>query len=207
MCTKQEIILSSHREGKSQRQISRDLGISRKTVKKYLSEHQSKPSIGLSAYSDNLSEPPKYSTPIGTSRRLSDSIKKQIDGLLSDNAKKRVTGMFKQQLKKIDIHGYLQDQGHIIGYTTVCNYIRSKEKGNSVPEAFIRQAYQPGSSCEFDWGEVKLSINGKLTRFQIAVFTSSYSNYRYAELHHKQDTMSFMECHVAFFKHTQGSFK
>ena len=51
-------------------------------------------------------------------------------------------------------------------------------------------------------GEVKLFINGKLTRFQLAAFTSSYSNYRYAELHNKQDTMAFMESHVSFFKYT-----
>ncbi|TLP72869.1 transposase [Maribacter sp. ACAM166] len=76
-----------------------------------------------------------------------------------------------------------------------------------VASPFIRQHYEPGSSCEFDWGEVKLTINDKLTRFQLAVFTSSYSNYRYAQLYNKQDTMAFMESHVAFFNHTQGSFK
>ncbi len=34
MYTKQEIVIRSHREGKSQRCISRELGISRKTVRK-----------------------------------------------------------------------------------------------------------------------------------------------------------------------------
>ena len=41
MYTKQEIILSSFREGKSQRAIAGDLQISRKTVKKYIQEHES----------------------------------------------------------------------------------------------------------------------------------------------------------------------
>jgi DNA-binding NarL/FixJ family response regulator len=40
MYTKQEIILQSYREGKSQRQISRDLGLSRKTVKRYVEEYK-----------------------------------------------------------------------------------------------------------------------------------------------------------------------
>jgi len=40
MYTKQEIIIRSYREGKSQRQISRELQISRKTVRKYLREHE-----------------------------------------------------------------------------------------------------------------------------------------------------------------------
>ncbi|GAH21622.1 unnamed protein product, partial [marine sediment metagenome] len=29
-------------------------------------------------------------------------------------------------------------------------------------EAFIRQIYNPGDVCEFDWGEVKLEINSTL---------------------------------------------
>lgn len=210
MYTKQEIILSSYREGKSQRAISRDLGISRKTVCKYLKEYDTSKSESPSKelpYTDCVSSTPKYKTPSRENSRLSAAIKEQIDTFLTDNAKKRSTGLSKQQLKKIDIYGYLKGQGHTIGYTTVCNYIRLKEKGGNAPEAFIRQFYEPGSSCEFDWGEVKLVIDGKLTRFQLAVFTSSFSNYRYAQLYNKQDTMAFMESHVRFFSHTKGSFK
>ena len=40
MYTKQEIILQSYRLGKSQRQISRDLNINRKTVKRYIEEYE-----------------------------------------------------------------------------------------------------------------------------------------------------------------------
>lgn len=40
MYTKQEIVIKSHREGKSQRCISRELGISRKTVRKYIGEYR-----------------------------------------------------------------------------------------------------------------------------------------------------------------------
>ena len=41
MYTKQEIIIQSHREGKSQRTIARELKISRKTVRKYLFDYES----------------------------------------------------------------------------------------------------------------------------------------------------------------------
>ena len=71
-------------------------------------------------------------------------------------------------------------------------------------EAFIRQQYQPGSICEFDWGEIKLTIAGDLSRFQLAVFTSAYSNYRYALIYKRQDTLAFMESHVSFFEHIGG---
>lgn len=71
-------------------------------------------------------------------------------------------------------------------------------------EAFIRQQYQPGEVCEFDWGEIKRYINGELTTFQLAVFTAAYSNYRYASIYQRQDTLAFMEAHVAFFEFTKG---
>jgi transposase len=96
----------------------------------------------------------------------------------------------------------LHQKGYRIGYTTVCNYISGKERRSS--EAFIRQRYKPGSVCEFDWGEVKIHIQGKRTVLQMAVFTSGYSNYRYACLFYRQDTLAFMESHVKFFAHTGG---
>ena len=210
MYTKQEIILQRYREGKSQRSISRGLGISRKTVKKYIDQYEQSCQLSgdsTTEYSKYISCTPQYQTPVRVTYRLTDKIKQKIDDLLASNTKKRALGQSKQQLKKIDIYEYLKDLGYTIGYTTVCNYIRKKEKGSIVSEAFIRQKYAPGSSCEFDWGEVKLHIAGKLTRFQLAVFTSSYSNYRYAMLFNKQDTMAFMESHVSFFSHTGGSFK
>jgi hypothetical protein len=81
-------------------------------------------------------------------------------------------------MKKKDILEELHKQGFDIGYTSVCNYIISKGKDPVINETFIRQIYQPGKVCEFDWGEIKLYISGKQVRLQLAVFTSAYSNYR-----------------------------
>jgi transposase len=39
------------------------------------------------------------------------------------------------------------------------------------------------------------------------VFTGSYSNYRYAFLFERQDTLAFMESHVRFFSFIGGVFK
>ena len=99
----------------------------------------------------------------------------------------------------------LQDQA--IGYTTVCNYIKEKQGKRSPKEAYIRQDYIPRAVCEFDWGEIKLYIAGKLTRFQLTVFTAAYSNYRFATIYQRQDTLAFMESHVSFFEHLQGVYK
>jgi len=202
MYTKQEIILRSHRDGFSQRQITRDLGISRKTVSKYISQYNLLLTSGKTAsqaLSICLNSLPIYNSNTRGKTRLTQEIQTAIDLLLEQNTKKRMSGLSKQQLKKIDILASLHAQGFDIGYTTVCNYIRGKQTTPRKREAFIRQVYEPGSSCEFDWGEVKLTISGKQHKFQLAVFTSAYSNYRYSFLYERQDTLAFMESHVAFF--------
>jgi transposase len=208
MYTKQEIIIRSHREGKSHRQISRELQISRKTIKKYLEEFEKlqagspQPDTALSAF---VSNPPIYRIGIRGKVRLTQEVQSFIDARLEANAKKVRQGMRKQILKNIDILQLLHEQGFSVGYTTVCNYIREKLGKSTIPqEAFIRQQYAPGSVCEFDWGEIKLTISGHLWRFQLAVFTPAYSNYRYAMIYKRQDTLAFMESHVSFFEHTGG---
>jgi len=207
MYTKQEIILRSHRDGFSQRQITKDLGISRKTVSKYISQYNLLLTSGKTAsqaLSVCMSEPPTYNSNARGKIRLTREVETAIDFLLEQNQKKRMSGLPKQQLKKIDILALLHGQGFDIGYTTVCNYIRGKKAGSRQQEAFIRQVYAPGSSCEFDWGEVKLTISGQQRKLQLAVFTSGYSNYRYSQLYERQDTLAFMESHVAFFSFTGG---
>lgn len=207
MYTKQEIILRSHRDGFSQRQITRDLGINRKTVSKYISQYNLLLSSGKTAseaFAFCLSKPPTYNSKPREKIRLTQEVQTAINLLLEQNQKKRMGGLSKQQLKKVDILASLQTQGFDIGYTTVCNYILSKGTAHRKQGAFIRQVYEPGSSCEFDWGEAKLTISGRQRKFQLAVFTSGYSNYRYSQLYERQDTLAFMESHVMFFSFTGG---
>jgi len=179
MYTKQEIVISSYRNGKSQRKISRELQVNRKTIKKYIEGYENlqngsiRSGTALSAY---LSDPPVYRVGVRTKVRLTGEVRSFIDTLLEENVKKVQQGMRKQVLKGIDILRLLHGEGFGVGYTTVCNYIREKQGKPTVgKEAFIRQQYQPGCTCEFDWGEIKLNIAGQQGCFQLAVFTSAYS--------------------------------
>ena len=211
MYTKQEIIISSLRDGKSQRQIARDLQISRKTINKYLREHEQ----GLQSatcietvQSSNLSTKPVYKMAIPRRKlKLTREVEAVIDELLEANERKRRQGLGKQLLKKKDIFEELHRRGFDIGYTTVCNHIARKENRVVTKEAFIRQVYQAGETCEFDWGEIKLHIAGKRRSLQLAVFTSAFSNYRYAFIYDRQDTLAFMESHVRFFKTIGGVYR
>ena len=141
MYTKQEIILISFREGKSQRAIARDLQISRKTVKKYIQEHESllqSLENNEAAQVTNLSLKPFYNmTEPRPKIKLTVEVQEIIDEMLSKNKEKLDGGLRKQMMKKKDIHEALLHKGFDIGYATVCNYIRFKENQQTTKEAFI----------------------------------------------------------------------
>jgi len=107
--------------------------------------------------------------------------------------------------KKIDIYEALKEKNYDISYSTVSNYINMLLKNGA--EAFIKSEYRLGDVCEFDWGEVKLTINDINRTFQMAVFASAKGNYRYAQLFTKQNSECFQESHALFFEHIGQVYK
>mgnify|MGYP003592763440 FL=1 len=208
---KQEIILSHFREGKSQWQIHRDTGFDRKTIRKYINDYELKKRKLLSSDEgdmtliEDLTAAPKYDISNRVKRKLSDEIIQKINFYLEENNIKRETGRSKQQKKKIDIYECLIEEGYDISYPTVSNYIKTAL--DSSKEAFIRQEYQLGEICEFDWGNVNLIIAGKARSVQMAAFSSAKSNYRFAYLYHNQKMESFLDAHVKFFNKVGGVYK
>lgn len=208
MKTKQEIILRYYREGHSQRKISETLSVGRRTVKKYITEYESaqKGLPGAEVTEKRLLmaqvlEEPRYNTGGRARQKLTARMISRIEECLEQNREKRQGGKHKQVMKKVDIWELLKKEGQEIGYTTVCNYVRDQEHRQ---ETYIRQHYEPGRVCEFDWGEVKLELSGTRQVCQMAVFTLAKSNYRYAVLYLRQDSQSFQQSHVSFFEHLGG---
>ena len=207
MVDKNSILLRYFRDGESMSSISRSLNLSRTTVTKYVNAHKELLSSGKvkDTLSFGLSTYPEYNSSNRTKRRLTTDICLLIKECLLENEKKRGQGLHKQLMKNIDIHEYLLEKGCQISYSSVCQYIQCVR--DSAKEAFIKQSYKAGISCEFDWGHVRLNINGKSQSLQMAVFTSCYSNYRWAKLFYRQDTLAFMQSHVDFFRHTNGVYR
>ncbi len=80
MAEKQEIILRYYREGKSARSISRELGLSRKTVSKYICQYESsltqRQQNGQQVLDACLITPPRYQSENRTKRCLSQALQK-----------------------------------------------------------------------------------------------------------------------------------
>ena len=211
---KQQIIIAAYLEGKSYRSIAKEIGISRKTVAKYVREYEKARLSLLDSNGnegdireliDSIVEKPKYNSQNRNKRKLTPEIVEEIKFHLKENELKRARGQAKQQKKKIDIFEAIQAKGYDISYPTVCNTIRELVKEEA--EAHIKAEYSLGDVCEFDWGEVRIFIAGDLKALQMAVFTSAKGNYRYARLFAKQDTPCFLESHALFFEHIGGSYR
>ncbi|KAB2951501.1 IS21 family transposase [Heliorestis acidaminivorans] len=208
----QKILMMYTHEGKSYREISRITGVHRETVGKYIRQYEERreqllkegnSSVDIQSLIDALTTAPKYNVGVRPKRKITDEIIEKIKTHLEENEAKRNRGQKKQQKKAIDIFEALEAEGINISYSTVRRTIRSLER--KVKEAYIKALYAPGQICEFDWGEVKLRINGKLQTFQMALFTTAYGNYRMAYLFTKQTTECFQEAHALFFQHLKGN--
>ncbi|WP_437177981.1 IS21 family transposase [Heyndrickxia coagulans] len=210
---KQQVLLMYLREEKSKREIARITGIDRKTISKYIKEYESKKKelekstdeIQKGEIIQDLVEAPRYKVGNRKKRIVTPEVEEKIKAFLEENKEKRKTGLRKQQKKIMDIFEALEAEGVDISYSTVLRTVRQLEK--KVKEAFVKGMYSPGDICEFDLGEVKIKINGKLTKFQMAVFTSAFGNYRMAYLFTKQKTECFQEAHSLFFKETGGVYQ
>lgn len=162
---KTSIILSHRREGMSIREIARRNGMSRKTVRKYLREFEREagPSPTEREVDDYLLTRPKYDSSGRVRRVVTDDVRRRIDGFIARNRENVAAGLHKQQMRKLDMWRRLQDDGVRIAYSTVCQYVRALEaapKSQEKPaKAYIRQDYEPGFRCEFDWGVLTLWID------------------------------------------------
>lgn len=198
---KQQVLIEYHQHNTSQRKIAEKLKMSRNTVKKYIEEDlaaRQRDTRDL-PITDNYVTPPAYKKRKGRKVVLTNTVKKRLQQMLKQNEQKRALNMHKQQLKIIDMHEKLLDEGFIIGYSTVRNFVNREEQ--RMKEVFIRQDPAVGREIEFDWGEVKLFIDGKLRSFSLAVFTLAYSNDRFARLYESETMVCVQDAHVKCMEH------
>lgn len=197
-------------EGESIRQIARKTGIHRETVSKYVRAYEKKRQklmeggqhVQTEALIESLTEKPAYHTGPRPKRKITPEIEQRVLDFLKENQQKRHQGQAKQQKTVMGMYEALENDQVDISYSTVRRLVRQLD--HKPREAFIKATYLPGDVCEFDWGEVTVTIAGKLRTLQMAVFTSAYGNYRWACLFPKQTTECFQEAHARFFAHING---
>lgn len=131
--------------------------MSKDTVNKYVAEYEKQkselllmsPDVDSEELIQAIVEQPKYNSSNRKPQRVTPEVIEAIEECLEINEWRRANGMSKQQMKKIDIHGYLVNKKMFdISYSTVKRLVKSIEDRHR--EAFIRQEYDYGDVCEFD---------------------------------------------------------
>lgn len=205
-------IINLKKKGNSNRSVERITGINRKTIAKYWNEYVEKsellndPTEDISEVQEAIVAAPQYDSSTRVSRKYSDEMDQRLEQILAlEDRKGRLLGPHKQNLTRFQIHNMLKIEGYDIGYSTIA--VKINEKLNKNKECFIRQLYDFGDRLEYDFGEVKLLINGVLDKYYMAVVSSPAADFRWAFLYKNQKKEAFMDSHVRIFEMLGGVYR
>jgi len=140
----------AHVQGKTIKAICRELGISRKVVRKVLRSDETE-----FKYERTRQPQPK----LGPWRD-------QLDGMLLANEAKSS----RERLTLIRLYEDLRDLSYEGGYDTVRRYARTwaKERGAVTAEAYVPLYYAPGEAYQFDWSHEIVVLGGVTTTVKVA---------------------------------------
>lgn len=170
-------------ERQSIRAISRQLHMSRKTVRKYCRG-------GVLPDVRKVMERPAP---------LLREVEGEIIRLLEENK----TLPKKQRLNARNIWEYLQgEKGLAISQSTVRKYVRELRERH--PEVFMPLAHEPGESMQFDWGDMNAVIAGTKTVVSVFCAVLPYSGALCAFVYPDKSTLSFLHGHIQAFEFAGG---
>lgn len=185
------------RAGESERRISRDMGIARKTVRKYHQWAQEQGYLGsdvplpdLSILVDDLGDPPQPPR--------QDSSLEPYDAVVRE--------LLDQGCQMTVIHARLcSDYGYTGSYSSVRRYVHRIQPLE--PKVTVRVASPPGEELQVDFGSVGPMFDprqGRMRSAYVFVATLSYSRHQYAELVFDQKIPTWIALHRRAFEFFGG---
>lgn len=203
-------IISMHRQGKSNREISRILQISRNTVARYVNQNKE-----IMKKIDNETDETKITLlqleltkkpvrkGVSIKRKFTGDVKRRFYELLEkDKERDKILKTNKQGITGALLHRALIDEGYDIGVTTIQNELKLFR--NKIKETFIKQSYNPGDRFEYDFHEILVSINGKVFKKYQATITLPNSNFVFVKHYNNQRFEVFIDSLVSFFEEIGG---
>lgn len=207
-------IIKLKRQGHSERSIAKLTGISRETVRKYCAQYRQQEKLiaeeqdsqKRAELQEAMVSPPKYNSENRKKWKLTPEYYDALKEILNrEKEKEKTLGWNKQSLTRKQIHEQLVRQGFHVSY--VSTTLAIKEIRGFGKECFIKQAYNLGDRLEYDFGEVKLIINGKVEHYYLAVLAAPASKFRWCYLYENSKKDVFLDSHVRFFNMIGGVWK
>ncbi len=168
-------------EGRSIRAVTRELGVSRNTVRKYLQE----------------SEPKRKEGP--RARPVLRSVQDRLEQLV-EQWSARVTR--KQRLTGSRLHRQLVEEGYQVGLTTVRAWLAEKQR--LAQEVYIPLVYPPADAAQVDFFEVTVDEAGERRTVWKLLIRLMYSGRDFTWLYDRCDQVSFLDGHVRAFAYFGG---
>lgn len=170
-------------EGQSIRAISRQLNMSRKTVRKYCRG-------GVLPDVRKITQRPAP---------LFREVESEIIRLLEENQ----TLPKKQRLNARNIWEHLHsEKGIAIAQSTVRHYVRELRQRH--PEVFLPLDHEPGEAMQFDWGDMSTVISGVKTVVSVFCAVLPHSGALCAFVYPDKSTLSFLHGHIQTFEFFDG---
>jgi len=166
-------------DGRSQRQVAKEFGISRVTVRKYVEG-----AVPVRRESEPRARP------------VWEKVGGRIEALLA--ASKDWTGG-KQQLTATRLHEVLIGEGHRVGASLVKAAVAEWKRQRR--EVFVPLTYRPGDLAEVDFFEVLVDLDGTRRKAWLFLMRLMYSGRDFAWIYERQDQVSFLDGHVRAFTH------
>ena len=174
-------------QGKTIREIARDLKLSRNTVRKVLRSGETSFS-----YERQVQPRPKLGRWKG-----------ELDQLLTGNAE----APSRERLTLIRIFEELRALGYDGGYDAIRRYARSWAKANAsaTADAFVPLSFAPGEAYQFDWSHEVVLINGTTVTVKVAHVRLCHSRMLFVRAYPRESQEMVFDAHsraFAFFKGT-----
>jgi transposase len=179
----EEVYVVRHRhlvEGVPIRQIAREMGIDRNTVRRYL---RGAPA-GVGKPRGEAGAPVRAAVEPRAIEILEDS-KRWTEG--------------KQRLTAARLYTMLVGEKYDVGYTVVKQIVREWRRRRK--EVFVPLVYKPGDLGEVDFFEVFVEIGGERRKAHMFVMRLMHSGRDFAWLYPRQDQTCFLDGHVRAFAH------
>lgn len=169
-------------EGESIRQVAREMGVSRNTVRRYLQE----------------TEPVRREK--GARRRpVLEKVGPRIEALLEEWGDRTTK---KQRITGVRILRQLREEGYEVGRTTVWEYLA--ERRRRAAEVFIPLVHRAGEEAQVDFFEVTVEEKGVRKTVWKFVMRLMYAGWDFVWLYERCDQVSFLDAHVRAFAYFGG---
>lgn len=207
-------IIVDHRNGKSNRTIAKELGVSKNTVNKYVAQYKrsiEQLSKQTDAHKIAIIQEAICSKPVrkkGTYNCsvFKGSLKRRFYELLElDEKRNELLGPNKQQATAKAIFDQLIKEGFVVGETTIRDRVRQYRKKQQ--ECFVKLNYEYGEVAQYDFHQVKVRVAGKNMVYHQSTISLPKSNYVYGKLYRNEKMEAFLDSLVCFHNHCGGAFK